>query len=139
MLITKEQQEAVLDKYIKEKHSIDECAGFVDGLKAMLELIEKINNPKENDIIPVYAEMFVLETIEGAKPKIYSNGNADWLNKDGKHIFHQDFQNEWLNVSYKNICSFLNINLGLNRDEIQELLTKVLHNYIDNGNLNIKF
>ena len=42
MLITKEQQEALLDKYIKENHNQDECIGFIDGLNAMLGLIEKI-------------------------------------------------------------------------------------------------
>jgi hypothetical protein len=42
MLITKEQQDALLDKYIKEKHNQDECTGFIDGLNAMLELISKI-------------------------------------------------------------------------------------------------
>lgn len=42
MIITKEQQEALVDKYIKEKHNQDECVGFIDGLNAMLELISKI-------------------------------------------------------------------------------------------------
>lgn len=42
MLITKEQQEALVDKYIREKHNQDECIGFIDGLNAMLELISKI-------------------------------------------------------------------------------------------------
>jgi hypothetical protein len=43
MLITKEQQEALVDNYIKAKHSQDEVIGFIDGMIAMLELIEKIN------------------------------------------------------------------------------------------------
>lgn len=42
MLITKEQQDALLDKYIKEKHNQDKCTGFIDGLNAILELISKI-------------------------------------------------------------------------------------------------
>lgn len=42
MLITKEQQDALVDKYIKEKHNQDECIGFIDGLNAMLELIYRI-------------------------------------------------------------------------------------------------
>lgn len=41
MLITKEQQEALVDKYIREKHNQDECIGFIDGLNAILELISK--------------------------------------------------------------------------------------------------
>jgi hypothetical protein len=42
MLITKEQQEALVDNYIKEKHNQDECIGFIDGLNAMLKLISRI-------------------------------------------------------------------------------------------------
>jgi hypothetical protein len=43
MLITKEQQEALVDKYIREKHNQDECIGFIDGLVAMLKLIERLD------------------------------------------------------------------------------------------------
>ena len=39
MLITKEEQEALLQKYINEKHNDDEANGFIDGMKAMLQLI----------------------------------------------------------------------------------------------------
>ena len=46
MLITKEQQEAILDKYIKEKHTQDECIGFIDGINAALKLLSKISQPK---------------------------------------------------------------------------------------------
>mgnify|MGYP003634310624 CR=1 FL=1 len=42
MLVTKTQQEAILDKYMKEKHNTDECIGFVDGINATLEMINKI-------------------------------------------------------------------------------------------------
>lgn len=49
MLITKEQQEALVDKYIREKHSQDECIGFIDGLNAMLELISKIEQRRIDD------------------------------------------------------------------------------------------
>ena len=41
MLITKEQQEAMLDKYIKEKHNQDECYGFIAGMEAMFKLVNK--------------------------------------------------------------------------------------------------
>ena len=43
MLITKEQQEALVDNYIKAKHSQDEVIGFIDGLEALMDLIEKID------------------------------------------------------------------------------------------------
>lgn len=49
MLITKEQQEVLVDKYIREKHSQDECIGFIDGLNAMLELISKIEQRRIDD------------------------------------------------------------------------------------------
>jgi hypothetical protein len=47
MIVTKEQQEALLDKYIKEKHSQDECIGFIDGINAALELVAKIEKRKK--------------------------------------------------------------------------------------------
>ena len=42
MLITKEQQEAMIEVYA-QTHSAAEVLGYVDGLVAILELIEKIN------------------------------------------------------------------------------------------------
>jgi len=42
MLITKEQQESILNKYIKDKHNTDEVFGFIDGVNATIELIIKI-------------------------------------------------------------------------------------------------
>ena len=42
MIVTKEQQEALLNKYIKDKHNTDECVGFVDGINAALELMDKL-------------------------------------------------------------------------------------------------
>ena len=42
MLVTKAQQEAILNKYIKEKHTTDECIGFVDGINATLDLVNKL-------------------------------------------------------------------------------------------------
>lgn len=49
MLITKEQQEAWVYAYVKEKHNTDECIGFIDGLNAMLELISKIEQRRIDD------------------------------------------------------------------------------------------
>ena len=42
MLVTKAQQEAILNNYMKEKHNSYECIGFVDGINATLELVNKI-------------------------------------------------------------------------------------------------
>jgi hypothetical protein len=39
MLITKEQQTKLLNKYINELHSMDKCSGFIDGMNAMMEFI----------------------------------------------------------------------------------------------------
>lgn len=49
MLITKEQQEALINQYIKEKHNQDECIGFIDGIEAMVKLIGKIQETKEKE------------------------------------------------------------------------------------------
>ena len=46
MIITKEQQESLVEKYIREKHNQDECIGFIDGINAALELIKKIESIK---------------------------------------------------------------------------------------------
>lgn len=46
MLITKEQQEALLDTYAKEGHTIDQCVGFVDGMVRLIELLIKIEANK---------------------------------------------------------------------------------------------
>lgn len=43
MLITKEQQEVLISNYVKEKHSRDECLGFIDGVHKTMELINKLD------------------------------------------------------------------------------------------------
>lgn len=48
MIITKEQQQAILEKYINDKHTTDECMGFIDGINATIELIIKIENILED-------------------------------------------------------------------------------------------
>jgi hypothetical protein len=49
MLITKEQQEALLDKYMQENHNTYECSGFIDGMNALFELISNIE--KRNSVV----------------------------------------------------------------------------------------
>jgi hypothetical protein len=46
MLITKEQQEAWVDAYIKEKHTQDECIGFIDGINKVMDAV------KNNAVLP---------------------------------------------------------------------------------------
>jgi len=42
MIITKEQQEAILAKYAKEGRSLDSLAGFINGINATIELMDEI-------------------------------------------------------------------------------------------------
>ena len=42
MLITKEQQQAMIEIYAKT-HTTAEVVGFIDGLIAMLDLIERLD------------------------------------------------------------------------------------------------
>lgn len=46
MLITKEQQEAWVNAYVKEKHNADECIGFIDGVNKALGVV------KNNIVLP---------------------------------------------------------------------------------------
>jgi len=46
MSITIEQQQAIIDRYISQEHSIDECIGFIDGVNTIMELIGKIDKEK---------------------------------------------------------------------------------------------
>lgn len=47
MIITKEHQEALVNKYA-EKHTTDECIGFIDGLNTALELVKNLTIPSES-------------------------------------------------------------------------------------------
>ena len=49
-MITKEQQEAMVNNYAKN-HNSYETVGFIDGLNAMLELIAKLDQAKKNNLI----------------------------------------------------------------------------------------
>ncbi len=49
MLITKEQQEALIANYAKQKHTVDECSGFIDGMEAILNLIVKLDKSVGHD------------------------------------------------------------------------------------------
>lgn len=46
MLITKEQQEAWVNAYIKERHTIDECSGFIDGINKALNYVQEKMKPE---------------------------------------------------------------------------------------------
>ena len=47
MIITKEQQEAWLNAYVKEKHTTDECTGFIDGIEKALSFVQEKMKPTQ--------------------------------------------------------------------------------------------
>lgn len=51
MIVTKEQQEALVENYVKEKHSTDEVCGFIDGIGKLMELIIKLDTNNNSDSI----------------------------------------------------------------------------------------
>jgi len=63
MIVTKEQQERIVEKYVKEKHNTDECIGFIDGINATIELINRIK-------IQQLPELTLEQAIEKAKPNM---------------------------------------------------------------------
>jgi hypothetical protein len=42
MIITKEQQECWVSNYVKAKHNNDECIGFIDGIKTVMDNINSL-------------------------------------------------------------------------------------------------
>ena len=50
MIITKEQQDMLVNNYAKTSTS-DMTIGFIHGLNAMLELIAKLEEAKKNNLI----------------------------------------------------------------------------------------
>ena len=91
---------------------------------------------KKNRLTPT--ERFVLETIEGCKPETLSNGNVNWR-KDGNYLCRQDFKKMALYISYQYIWSVLEKQFGLNYDETKDLLTNLLYDYTNKGQLKIYF
>ena len=42
MIVTKEAQERILQKYNNDGHTTEECSGFVDGMNEAFKLVDKI-------------------------------------------------------------------------------------------------
>ena len=42
MIISKEQQEAWISNYVKEKHNQDECIGFIAGIEKIMSVINSL-------------------------------------------------------------------------------------------------
>ena len=122
--------------YFGDKNDSEFFTLTVKSIQQIQDLLKALDFEKYD------AEKFVLETIEGVEPKKLSNGDDEWYKewcKDGNWLFTQDFKNGVLLVSYSNIRLVLNKEFGLNNNEMKELLTKVLHNYTDNGKLEVVF
>jgi hypothetical protein len=49
MLITREQQQALIDNYVKQKHNTDECIGFIDGIESICKLIDTLHVKSNKD------------------------------------------------------------------------------------------
>lgn len=92
---------------------------------------------KKNRLTPT--EKWVLETIEGVKPKTNSYGNVEWYNKDGEWLFTQGFWYGELVVSFHSIWSVLERKFSLKHTEIQELINNAMYDYTDNGKLKIEW
>ena len=91
---------------------------------------------KEQRLTP--AEKFVLDAIKGAKPKEPDmNSSVVWC-KNGEWVFTQNFSDGYLFLGSETSW-YLEIVFNLNFDEIQQLLTKLLYKYTNNGELKIKF
>lgn len=43
MIITKEQQEVLVEKYIKKGNDYDKCVAFIDGMDAIIDFIKSKN------------------------------------------------------------------------------------------------
>ncbi len=82
------------------------------------------------------AEKFVLEAIKDVKPgRINQDGSVSWYSKDDKWLFGQDFDGGRLWIDDFHIWLVLKKEYHLNEIEIQQLLTKLLYKYTNNGQL----
>ena len=85
------------------------------------------------------AEKFVLDTIKGVKAEKPNRGGTSvhWY-KDGNWLFEQDFRGGCFWVSWVHIRSALEERYGLSYGETEQLLTKLLTKYTNNGQLKIQ-
>jgi hypothetical protein len=91
---------------------------------------------KEQRLTP--AKRFVLETIKGVKSgRVNQDASVSWYSKDDKWLFGQDFEGCRLWIDAFHIWSVLKKEYHLSEIEIQQLLTRLLHKYTNNGQLKI--
>jgi len=116
-------------EYINSNEVID------NKIKELEKQIEELKGQRQ--LTP--AEKFVLDSIKGVIPNVPDQYGNVWWYKDGNLLFRQDFKNNVLWVAYYNIVQGLRTYHGLNYDEIQQLISKLLHKHTNNGQLEIKF
>jgi hypothetical protein len=79
-----------------------------------------------------------LGTIKGAEPsKPDKDGNIAWY-KDSEWLFTQCFKYGYLATHGYKFSEILEEKYGLNDDETEELLTKLLHKYTNNEQLKVE-
>jgi hypothetical protein len=82
MLITKEQQEALLDGYIRSGRGRDEVIGFYDGMRAMLDLVGRVAERRDQDLAEIMLDSFregfaaATEALIGANSKVQKHSEA---------------------------------------------------------------
>jgi hypothetical protein len=81
------------------------------------------------------AAKFVNDTIKDVESGSLSDGCMYWF-KDGITFFGQDFKNRVLSIRSRLIFD-LKDGYNLSYVEIEQLLSKVMYKYTDNGNLKI--
>ena len=90
---------------------------------------------KEQRLTP--AERFVLDKIKGVKPDEPNEFGNVWWRKDGEWLFGQKLEYSHLNVSWDCIWSVLEEKYNLSIEETEQLLTKLLYKYTNNGKLEV--
>lgn len=85
MIITKEQQEAWISNYVKEKHTSDECIGFIDGVEKIMEIINKDSDLTISNIKKETLSSFIKEVKEEFKDQ-----NWDYLDFIAERILERN-------------------------------------------------
>jgi hypothetical protein len=72
MIITKEHQESWVNAYIKEKHTTDECTGFIDGIEKALGFVQEKLKPT-NKLDSIYEFMISMGFQQTERKDIYKH------------------------------------------------------------------
>ena len=72
MIITKEHQESWVNAYVKEKHTTDECTGFIDGIEKALSFVQEKMKPT-NKLDSIYEFMISMGFQQTERKDIYKH------------------------------------------------------------------